>query len=316
MKSDHSADFVIGVDLGATHCRAGIFSLGGVAGNRLERKLPDSDGPERQTHLILDQIKELLTGEEAARLLGIGIGSCGPIDRDRTVILEAPNRPGWVNVPIRALLHNEFQVPVFLENDANVAALGEYRRGAGIGVESLLGLTLGTGVGGGFIQRGEILAGAEGMAMEVGHMYIGGEGIRCCCGAIDCLELYVSAEGIKGTWRRRTEDKQEISCHDIFRLARNGDEAASSVIRNAALYLGRAIASLQKILDPEMIVIGGGLARETDLLVDPAIDEALRNMFRSRRNSVTIVPAALGTDSGLAGAAELAISGLETPTAP
>ncbi|MBN1826333.1 MAG: ROK family protein [Candidatus Eisenbacteria bacterium] len=309
MLSGRFSRFVVGVDLGATHCRAALFSPRGEMGNRLEKQLPHGDADE-QVRFFLVLLEDLLAGEELSGLLGIGIGSCGPIDRERETVLEAPNRPGWNNVPLRRRVEERFSVPVSLENDANVAAFGEHRRGAGRGVRSLLGLTLGTGVGGGFIQDGRILVGAGGMAGEVGHIYIGGEGIRCRCGAVDCLEVYASAEGIKRTYQRRLGEPKEISCHAIFHLAREGDRLASEVIREASVLLGRGIASLQKVLDPDRIVIGGGLAREWDLLVEPAIREARDSIFVSQRDRFEVLPASLGTDAGLVGAAELVISRL------
>ncbi len=157
---------------------------------------------------------------------------------------------------------------------------------------------------------GEIQIGAHGMAAEVGHIYVGGRGIRCACGAVDCLEVYASGEGIKRQYRDRSGFPKEISCHAIFHLAREGDETARATIEESALFLGRGIASLQKTLDPETIVIGGGLSREWDLLVGPAVKEALDNVFPSVRESLRIVPASLGVDAGLVGAAELAITSL------
>jgi len=156
MLSGRFSRYVIGVDLGATHCRAALFSPEGEMGSRLEKKLPHGDA-EEQIRFFLGMLDDLLAGEELSGLLGVGIGSCGPVDRERERVLEAPNRPGWTDVPLRRRVEERFSVPTVLENDANAAAFGEYRRGAGRGAASLLGLTLGTGVGGGYVRDGRIL---------------------------------------------------------------------------------------------------------------------------------------------------------------
>lgn len=297
--------FVIGVDLGATHCRAALFSLDGRMGNRIERRLTgEVGGGDRESFFrILD---DLLAGEPKQGLLAVGVGSFGPLDKDRSTIVEAPNRPGWRMMPLRSLIHERLGVPVVLENDANTATFGEYRRGSGRGVASLLGLTLGTGIGGGFVMNGRILTGAHGMAAEVGHIYVGGAGVSCGCGAIDCLEAYASAEGIKRAYLRREPGDQTMSCHGIFHLAREGHEAAVETIREGARLLGLGIASLVKVLDPDRVFVSGGLARERELLVEPAEAVARENLFEAQRKAFRLRAAELGTDAGLWGAAELA----------
>ncbi len=298
---------VIGIDLGATNCRAGFF-VGNEPPSLREEipsvgQFPVEEGVSR----LVDLVDSIRRQEGVGSVEALGIGSPGPIDPTRSVIREAPNMPAWHDVPLRDLLQDRLGLPVFLENDANLAVLGECRRGAGVGAESVLGLTLGTGVGGGFVQGGRLWTGANGMALEVGHIYVGGEGIRCACGALDCLELYCSAEGIKRWYTRRTGNT-DPSSHRIFEAARKGEKAALEVVQGASLLLGRAIASLQKTLDPERILVSGGLSREWDLLVGPAAEEAKRGLFRGVAEHFDLRPAALGTDAGLYGAAELALS--------
>jgi glucokinase len=299
--------YVMGVDLGATTVRAALFSTDGRIGNRLETRFAPNGTGEEDRAVFFRVLEDLLAGEKRSGLLAIGIGSFGPLDRERTRIEEAPNRPSWKHYPLRASVEERLAVPVVVENDANAATFGEFRRGAGKGAESLLGLTIGTGIGGGFVSGGKILAGAWGNAGEFGHMYVGGEGVRCRCGALDCLEAYASAEGIKRAYRARAPGDPSLSCHGIFHLARSGDRIAVETIETAARLLGRAIASLQKAFDPERIVIGGGLSRERDLLVEPAIREAREHVFPAQRERFHASPAALGADAGLFGAAELAL---------
>ncbi|MFH1681383.1 MAG: ROK family protein [Candidatus Eisenbacteria bacterium] len=306
-RTDSFSRYVMGVDLGATMCRAALLSLEGRLGNRLETRFAPGKTGEEDRAVFFRVLEDLLSGEKRAGLSAVGVGSFGPLDRERARIEEAPNRPGWKGFPLRAAVEERFGVPVALENDANAATFGEYRRGAGRGAHSLLGLTIGTGIGGGFVAEGKILTGAGGGAAEFGHIYVGGDGVRCRCGALDCLEAYASAEGIKRSYLARAEGAPALSCHGIFHLARGGDPIAAETIERAALLLGRAIASLQKALDPERIVIGGGLSREWDLLVEPAIREARANLFPSRREDFRVLPAALGTDAGVVGAGELAL---------
>lgn len=304
--------FVVGADLGATHCRAGLFSTDLELGNRIERRHSREPGGVEEREPFFRILDEVLSGEPAHRLLAIGVGSFGPLDRERSTIEEAPNRPGWRKTPLRDLLKERYGVPVVLENDANTATYGEYRRGVGRGVSSLLGITLGTGIGGGFVKEGEILIGARGIAAEVGHIHVGGEGIRCGCGSLDCLEAYASAEGIKKAYLRRVPEALEMSCHGIFHLAREGDAVASEVVAGCARILGLGIASLVKILDPERVFVSGGLSRERELLVEPAEATARDNLFESQRSGFRLYPADLGTDAGLWGAAELAKESLES----
>lgn len=305
-RSTRFHEYVIAVDLGATHCRAAIFSMSGVAGVRLETRFPSDADATADQAVFFRVLDDLLAGERRAGLLAVGVGSFGPLDRERATILEAPNRPGWKGVPLRSIVERRLGVPVALENDANVATFGEYRLGAGRGAHSLVGLTIGTGIGGGYVANDEILTGFCGSAAEFGHMYVGGEGVRCRCGAVDCLEAYASAEGIKRWYRAQGGASRDLSCHGIFHIAREGDRAASETIAGAARLLGRGIASLQKIFDPERIVIGGGLSREWDLFIEPAVREAAENVFAFQKERLQILPAALGPDAGLAGAAELA----------
>lgn len=300
----------IGVDLGATNCRAALFDRKGELLGR--REIASVGGLDPDDAVVqLARLVETLLGHEGGpwKLLGVGIGCPGPIDRDREIILEAPNMPGWKMVPLRSMLEKKLSVPVVLENDANVAVYGEYARGSGRDVDSLLGLTLGTGIGGGYVEEGRIVCGAHGMAWEVGHLYVGGEGIRCGCGAVDCLEVYASGEGIKA-WYERRSGATGRSSREIFSLAASGDDDARHAVSGAATLLGRALASLQKIIDPERIILSGGLSRERELLVAPAAEEARRNLFVTSTQHFDLKEATLGTDAGLHGAAELILSRL------
>lgn len=298
----------IGVDLGATNCRAALFSEKGELVARRETASVGNCPREEAIDRLALLVTALLEIEDGpVKLLGVGIGCPGPIDREREVVLEAPNMPSWNRVPLRSMLEEKLGVPVALENDANVAVYGEYMRGSGKNVNSLLGLTLGTGIGGGFVEEGRIICGAHGMAWEVGHMYVGGDGIRCGCGAIDCLEVYASGEGIK-RWYARESGEEGHSCRDIFQRAAEGEASASQIVSRAATLLGRALASLQKMIDPERIILSGGLSRERELLLEPAEKEARRNLFITSTQDFDLKEATLGTDAGLYGAAELILS--------
>ncbi len=302
----------VGVDLGATNCRAALFLAGGKLLGRREIPSVGDRPPGEGVDALATLVESLLREAPATAVVrGVGIGSPGPIDLAAEVVLEAPNMPAWNRVPLRHLLEERLSIPVRLGNDANLAVFGEFVHGSGRDVDSLLGLTLGTGIGGGFVKGGVIDRGAHGMAWEVGHLYVGGEGLVCACGSIDCLELYASGEGIKNGYLRRARG-EELSCRDVFAAARGGDRTAGEVILLAATLLGRALGTLQKVIDPERIVLSGGLSREREMLVEPAIAEARRNLFRTSLQHIDIKEAELGVDAGLYGAAELIFSSMPT----
>ncbi len=315
--------FVIGVDLGGTNVRAAAVDHKGKVLATAERPSEVLRGSQR----ILTNIESVAM--EASKpmqakgkpLLAMGVGAAGPINVNTGVIHQAPNIPQWKRFPLRGRLSQVFPCPVFLENDANVATLGEGWVGAAKGKKNFLMLTLGTGVGGGVINEGRLVHGAAGMAGELGHMVVEASGARCNCGSRGCIEVYASATGIKRLLREKLKDKKdrqpyinakgELDVARIYQAAKARDRVAREVLTQAGSYLGVAMASLINIFNPEMIVIGGGVAQSWDLLIPAAKKEVDRRAFRIPARLARIVPAKLGPYAGWLGAAYVAWQGLE-----
>jgi glucokinase len=232
------------------------------------------------------------------------------------VVTPSPNIPGWVDVPLGDIIHKRFKVDTFLVNDASAAALGEYRFGVGRGVKNLVLFTLGTGIGGGIIADGKLYLGAVGGAAEFGHMTIDANGPRCGCGNTGCLEMLASGTAIAGDAVRHINKGEKSSLLDmvggkledinaevIGRVARNGDLLARDVIARAAYYLGIGMVNIVNIFNPEMIVIGGGMAELGDMLIEPGRRMVAERAFSISARLVRIVIAQLGNEAGVYGAA-------------
>jgi glucokinase len=208
-------------------------------------------------------------------------------------------------VPLRNRVAAAIGLPVLLENDANAAAFGEYWRGAGEGCSSMVLLTLGTGVGGGLVLGGELWRGADGMAGEIGHITVEPGGRTCRCGNAGCLETYASATGIVESYRELAGIEEVVSAEEVHRRAHEGDANARQSYREAGRSLGLAFAALVNLLNPERIVIGGGVLPAWDLFMPAAEHEMRRRAFVAPASSVRLAPAALGDLAGVTGAAGL-----------
>ncbi len=296
---------MIAVDLGGTNWRIAQYDESGTCLAKTKIRAASELEPEAGLALLGDAIAAFIQKQGGAPApLAVGVGSPGPISVDRNIVMEAPNLPTWHHVPVRSLLASRLGLPVRLENDANLAALGEFSYGAGRDAESLLMVTLGTGIGGGFVSHGRLWTGAHGAAMEIGHTYVGGD-VRCGCGAVGCIEEYASGPGIARLYAEQTG--QTIDSHAIFERREAGEADATQVVAAASRMLGMGLVSWQKILDPEQIVVSGGLSAQWESFVEPAIAVANENDFESWRGRIRVTRALLGGDAGLAGAAFLAL---------
>jgi glucokinase len=251
---------------------------------------------------------------EWEQVAGIGAGIAGFMDIPEGFVKLSPNL-GWRNVPVKKTLEAKLVKPVSIDNDANVAALGEAWSGAGAGIPNVVCYTLGTGVGGGIIINGKIYQGSTGMAGELGHMSIVPdlEAINCGCGQVGCLETVSSATGII----RMANDAvvrgdkttlsliENITAKDVFDAAKSGDEASLRIVNRAAYYLGRSMAVLAVIVNPQRFVIGGGVSKAGDILFDPIREIFKKYTPEAAQEGVDIVPAKLGNDAGIVGAAGL-----------
>jgi glucokinase len=318
--------FAIGVDLGGTNLRIAAVEDSG----RLLQSLSTATEVARGRDFVIAEmaiaIRELARQFGAThKLAGIGVGIPGIIDLASGTLHSAANLPGWSNYPVRSELENRLGVPVLLENDANCAALGEKWIGAGREVEDLCMITLGTGVGGGFVIAGKPWHGLIGMAGEVGHMTVFPEGSLCGCGNYGCLEQYASATAIKRMaaeavtggqapgLARCMESDPTFSARTVFQCALSGDATALNIFATAGHALGIALASLINALNFPLYVLGGGMSKAWEVF-SPALFSELRKrsiVFRAgetsaaKQKSTVVVPARLGGEAGLVGAARL-----------
>jgi glucokinase len=274
---------------------------------------------------LIGATAQLLQSEvlERGRVSGIGVAAPGPIDARAGTVTEPPNLPGWRDVPLGQLIRDEFHLPTALENDANAAALGEHRFGAGKGSDHMIYVTVSTGIGGGFILDGQLYTGATGGAAEVGHMTILPHGPLCGCGNRGCLESLASGTAIAREARERVQrgtetliaelsrgDPERITAKLVAEAAERGDWQANDILNQAMGYLGVGMANLVNLLNPELIVIGGGLSKMGQRLFEPVRRIIDLRAFSSPAKAVELRPAQLGDDVGVLGAAAVAISRL------
>jgi len=308
---------VLAIDIGGTKLASGIVGADGRILARGEVPTLAGEGPERVLDRIVRLAKGLLgmPGIPADAVQRIGIGCAGPVDRQAGLILNPPNLPGWVRVPLVERIENALGCPTVLENDANAAALGEFRYGAGRGASSLVYLTVSTGIGGGIILDGKIWHGLKDGAGEVGHMTLLPDGPICGCGNRGCLEALASGPSIARRAREalatgresRLREIQDPTAADVTRLVREGDTVAGEVWRETVTYLGLGVAAIVTMLAPERVVIGGGVAMAGELLFEPLRREVRQRVKLVAVESVPILPAALGRDVGILGAAAVAL---------
>ena len=240
----------------------------------------------------------------------MGIGFAGPSDAERGLIYYAPNVGCMTDLRVASRVGKLLGLPTFLENDANCAALGEHWRGAGRGARSLFLFTVGTGIGGSFLIDGQVWHGEHGIAGEIGHTVVATGGPRCNCGKEGCLEALVSATAILKAYRRAAgravRMPAELTAKMVFDRARRGDAAARSVVDRSARALGVGIANVFHLLNPELVLIGGGVSRAGSMLLGPAVEEARRAIFPPLQGKLRVKRASLGDDAGLLGAARVA----------
>jgi glucokinase len=308
---------VLAIDIGGTKLAAGVVDAGGRILARGEVPTVAAEGPTRVLERIVGLGKDLLGSPEvsADAVRRIGVGCAGPVDRLAGLVLNPPNLPGWTRVALVDHLQQAFGLPVILENDANAAALGEFRYGAGKGTRSLVYLTVSTGIGGGIVLDGKIWHGLNDAAGEIGHMTIAPDGPLCGCGNYGCLEAIASGpsiarrarEALAGGRPTRLGGGLNLTAADVVRLAREGDEVACEVWEETVRYLSLGVAAAIMILAPERVVIGGGVTEAGEFLFEPLRREVRGRVKLVPMESIPILPAALGRDVGVLGAAAVAL---------
>jgi len=316
-----SSILVCAVDLGGTNLRAANIDRQGSIHERVRVSTPDTDNPNEIVSAIAGSVTECANqaAKRGENLHAVSVVVPGSVHTDSGVIVNAPNIPAIVDFDLGQALSAELHRPISLENDANAAAVGEMWCGAGRGCQTIICLTLGTGVGSGIILDGKLWRGTDGTGGEIGHtsvVPIGG--VKCKCGGVGCLEVYASATAIVRMTREGLPDHPEsilqttaeadLSAKEVARAANQADALALEVFRKMGIYLGIAMANVVNIFNPEMIVVGGGVSASFDLFAPYARDEILKRAFPVPARRCRVVRAECGDDAGLLGAAWLALN--------
>ena len=315
-------EYIIGVDLGGTNIVVGAMSADGKHHYAM-RSIPTSaelgaEGvADRIVGLIEGVILDTIAQTKAQRrdFIGVGIGAPGPLDRDKGIVIVAPNL-GWRNFPLRDRIGERLNLPATLDNDANCATVGEWWQGAAKGATNVVGMTIGTGIGGGIILDGKLFHGSSDVAGEIGHTTIDLNGRHCKCGNYGCLEAYASGPAI-ATRAREVLVREEtasllpslvdgrleaITAEIVYRAAQKGDAVASEIVRDTARYLGAGIANLLNILNADVVVVAGGVTQAGDALFVPLRAEVRRRAFRPAVDATQIVAGTLPGTAGVVGA--------------
>ena len=314
---------IIGIDLGGTSIKFAILT---TAGEIQEKWSIKTNILDEGSHIVDDMIESIqhrldLLGLAAADFQGIGMGSPGVVDREKGTVIGAYNLNWKTLQPIKEKIEKALGIPFFIDNDANVAALGERWMGAGDNQPDVVFMTLGTGVGGGIVAEGKLLHGIAGAAGELGHITVDfDQPIACTCGKKGCLETVASATGIVNLTRRYADEYEgdaelkrlidngeEVTAKTVFDLAKEGDDLALIVYRNFSRYLGITCANIGSILNPSTIVIGGGVSAAGEFLLQGVQKVYDENTFPQVRTSTKLALATLGNDAGVIGAASLVL---------
>jgi glucokinase len=297
--------FIISIDLGGTNLKVALMDLSYQI--KLKSILSTKAFIKKETLIraIIDSVRDIIKSNALHRnnILGIGLGLPGPIDAEQGIVHFFPNIPGWREVKLKKILEQTLRLPVFLDNDANLMALAEFKLGAAKGLRNAVCLTLGTGVGAGIIIDGSLYRGSTFCAGEIGHMPINEKGTRCNCGGIACLETYIGNNRILENARRLF--KRDISLEELSRKAKRHDRLAQGLWSVVGTKLGIALAGVVNLLNPDAIVIGGGVAGAGKILFDKVKEIILNRAMRIQAKHVLVLKAKLGSDAGLIGAAIL-----------
>jgi len=313
--------YIIGVDLGGTNIVAGAMTADGASQFAMHSVPTRAElGADAVVSRIVELSEQVIaetmaaTGCKRDAFLGVGIGSPGPLDRVNGLVIFTPNL-GWTNFPLRDRVGSALKLPATLDNDANCATLGEWWIGAAKGARHVVGITIGTGIGGGLILNGKLYHGISDVAGELGHTTIDATGRRCGCGNYGCLEAYASGPAIAERAREALHggesskmpqmvdgDLKAITAATVFAAAQAGDELAGHVVRETAKFLGVGVANFLNIFNPEVVVIAGGVTQAGEQLFEPLRAEVRRRAFAPAVESCRIVSGTLAGNAGVVGA--------------
>jgi glucokinase len=308
--------YIVGIDIGGTNLVVGTVA---EDGSELVGEVSEPTHSEEGADAVMGRIgrlvKSSIAGARGKEIAGVGIGSPGPLDTARGVVLFTPNL-GWTNFPLRDRVSKMTGLPAELDNDANCAIYGEWWRGAARGARAVVGLTIGTGIGGGIVLDGKIYHGVSDVAGEIGHTTIDPTGRRCKCGNYGCLEAYASgpaiaaraAEGIESGVETSLGkyvggDLGKLTAQVVYQAAHDGDLYAREVVNDTAKLLGAGVANIINIFNPDVVVICGGVTLAGALLFDPLRREVHRRAFKDAVKACRIVPGELPGTAGVFGAA-------------
>lgn len=326
MATDHNTKLILGIDIGGTKLAAGVVTPDGELLSQDRVPTLASEGPDRVINRLIDLCRHVvnLANVSWSQIEAAGVGCGGPLDPHTGVIKEPPNLPGWIDVPLVQRLHEALGVPVFLDNDANAAALGEHRFGAGRGVANMVYLTISTGVGGGIIIENRLYQGVNGNAGEIGHMSVDFRGRPCNCGSRGCLEAYASGTNIAARAREAVlagrpsvlttlaGEPAKITGETVWEAIQQGDALARQVWDETMEILGTGITNVIHIFNPSLVVLGGGITNFGDLLFEPLRRIAQERVMGPLAQVVQIVPAQLGGQVGVLGAAAVALQNVSS----
>jgi len=309
--------YALGIDLGGTSIKLGIVAGSGRIKKKIQIKTEADKGPRKVIENIKSGIKQL-TKNSKYEFAGIGIGCPGVIKPGTGIVENPPNFPGWEKVNVGKYIHNEFNKKVYVDNDANAAAIGELTFGSGRKYNSFIMITLGTGVGGGIVIDKKIYHGDFGAAGEIGHISIDYNGPKCNCGSYGCIEAYAGHQYLRERvrnelknhpesliWKLINNDLSKVSPRNIQFAAETGDKYAESVIVQLGFYLGSAFASLCNVLDISVFIVGGGLSGFGKPLFDSIRQTLSKRVLTPIRSRVKVFPARLKNDAGIKGASAL-----------
>jgi len=309
-------EILVGIDLGGTNIKAGLVTPEGEVICRARCETLADEGPDAVLGRMGSLAEELLDAEgaSAADVIAAGVGSPGPLNTQTGVVVYTPNLPGWTDIHVSETLKERLGVDVYLEGDANAAAWGEFWRGAGRDVQSMVIFTLGTGVGGGIIIDGELIRGIDDTGGHLGHIVIDPQGLKCPCGNTGCLEAYASATAVVRRYREMVvaeglEDDlgPDVTARDIHERAAAGSEHCGRLIEETGRYLGVALTTVANMINPELAVYSGGMSAAGDLLFGPILEEVRRRALKPCGARIRVVAAELGDDAGVIGAAGCAM---------
>ncbi len=325
MQINKDAPYVIGVDLGGTNVRAAVVDREGDIVGQARADSKAMEGLDATLTQILMAMSDAVEASPAqvSEIGGVGMAIPGTVNNEDGMVMWSPNFKDWNGVQIRGPIARKWSIPVLMGNDANVAAFGEYTFGAGRGAKCMVMFTLGTGIGSGLILDGKIYSGVTGTAPEMGHHIVLADGPRCSCGRYGCLEAIARRDAIVDRAARKAHMGRytsllEKSKHDlryvtpamIAEAAAEGDSVSIETLEETGYYIGIGVANAINILNPDKVVIGGGIAQAGDLIFDPIKRSVEVNALYAPLVAVEVLPAQLGDDAGVLGGAAMALQAM------